>query len=156
MFKWPLLVAATCSLLWNVAASIVQDDQNIADRNPPEDVRPQNAASEKVKHGEYLVHHVAMCVQCHSPRLKDGELDRQRLLRGAQVPVSSPYKSQQWAFRAPSLRGLPGGWTEAQLAKFLQSGQPPTAHPVLPPMPPFRLDRYDAESVAAYLKSLDE
>ena len=106
------------------------------------------------KHGEYLVHRVAMCVQCHTPRHEDGTLDRQRLLSGAPMPVESPFKEQDWAFRAPSLRGLPGGWNEQDLVKFLRTGEPPTAHEIRPPMPPFRFNQRDAESVAAYLKSL--
>ena len=41
------------------------------------------APSGEVERGRYLVHHVAMCVQCHSPRDRYGELEQNRLLRGA-------------------------------------------------------------------------
>jgi mono/diheme cytochrome c family protein len=105
--------------------------------------------------GEYLVHHVAMCVQCHSPHRVDGTLDEDQLLTGAPIPVESPFQGQQWAFRAPSLRGLPGGWTEEQLVTFLQTGEPPTDYAIRPPMPPFRLKEEDAQAIAAYLRSLE-
>jgi cytochrome c553 len=107
-----------------------------------------------VEHGKYIVHHVAMCIHCHTPRSEDGVLDPQRLLQGAPMPVESPFPRQQWAFQAPKIAGLPGGWSEQDLVKFLQTGETPTGHQPQPPMPPFRLSEEDAQSVAAYLKSL--
>ena len=104
--------------------------------------------------GEYLVLHVAMCVQCHTPRNARGELDRRRLLQGAPMPVKSPWPEQEWAFEAPSLAGLPGGWSEDQLARFLQTGKDINGRNARPPMPPFRMNRQDALAVAAYLRSL--
>src|SRR5437870_13264909 len=44
-------------------------------------------APEQLQRGQYLVEHVAMCVQCHTPRKAQGELDRTRLLQGAPIPV---------------------------------------------------------------------
>jgi cytochrome c553 len=107
-----------------------------------------------VPHGKYLVYRVAMCIQCHSPRSPDGTLDLNRLLTGGVIPIQSPFPKQQWAFRAPPLAGLPSGWTESQVATFLQSGQTPMGHALRPPMPPFRMTESDARSVAAYLRSL--
>jgi len=109
-----------------------------------------------VARGEYLVLHVAMCVQCHTPRDSRGELDRRRLLQGAPIPVKSPWAGQEWAFQAPSLRGLPGGWSEEQLVSFLQTGKDVRGMSPKPPMPPFRMTREDAVAVAAYLRSLAE
>jgi hypothetical protein len=103
--------------------------------------------------GRYIVNHVAMCVYCHTPKNKVGVLDRQQLLQGAPMPVASPYPRQQWAFQAPKIAGLPGGWSEQDLVKFLQTGVTPTGHRPRPPMPPFRLDEEDATSVTVYLKS---
>lgn len=109
---------------------------------------------EQVAHGEYLVRHVAMCVVCHTPKTEQGTLLEQKLLQGGRIPVPSPYRGQQWAFQAPKLAGLPGGWTEESLATFLQTGKTPTGAVVRPPMPPFRMNEEDAHAVAAYLKSL--
>jgi mono/diheme cytochrome c family protein len=107
-----------------------------------------------IAHGKYLVHHVAMCIICHTPKTQDGHLQMGKLLQGGRIPVKSPYPHQQWAFEAPQLAGLPGGWTQASLAEFLQTGQTPTGSPIRLPMPPFRMNEHDAQSVAAYLHSL--
>ena len=106
-----------------------------------------------VERGRYLVHHVAMCVQCHTPRDARGKLLELRLLQGAPVPVSSPFP-EDWAFRAPWLAGLPGR-SEDDLVHLLRTGiVPRTGRPPDPPMPPFRMTEEDARAVAAYLKSL--
>lgn len=108
-----------------------------------------------VERGWYLVHDVAMCIQCHTPRTSEGELQTEQLLEGAPLPVSGPYPNQQWATRAPKLAGLPGGWSDAELATFLETGETPTGVRVRPPMPQFRMHDKDATAVAAYLKSLN-
>ena len=106
-----------------------------------------------VERGRYLVNHVAMCVQCHTPRDGRGELLERRLLQGAPVPLASPYP-EDWALRAPWLAGLPG-IPEADLVHLLRTGiVPRTGRPPAPPMPPYRLSEEDAKAVAAYLNSL--
>ena len=60
-----------------------------------------------------------------------------------------------WARFAPRLAGIPAGYTEKQFEHFLMTGERPHGMPpTLPPMPPYRLDRDDAQAVAAYLHSL--
>jgi len=106
-----------------------------------------------VDHGRYLVHHVAMCVQCHTPRDARGTLIEGRLLQGASVPIRSPFV-EAWAFRAPWLAGLPG-LREEDVVRLLRTGiVPRTGRPPEPPMPPFRMNERDARAVAAYLASL--
>jgi mono/diheme cytochrome c family protein len=107
-----------------------------------------------ITHGQYVVHHVAMCIHCHSPRNNQGVLDRDQLLEGAPIPLESPFAGQRWAFQAPKLAGLPGGYTEEELIRFLQTGETVSGRTPLPPMPPFRMTERDAMAVAAYLKSL--
>ncbi len=110
--------------------------------------------SGRVEHGRYLVNSVAMCVQCHSPRDARGEIERDRLLQGAPIPVRSPFPNQQWAFAAPAIAGLPG-WTNGEdVVTLLMTGHRPDGYAPMPPMPPFRLSREDAEDVVAYLRSL--
>ena len=113
------------------------------------------AQQSSAQRGRYIVHHVAMCIYCHTPRSEDGVPDEQRLLQGAPIPVASPFPRQKWAFQAPKITGLPGGWTEADMVKFLQTGESPTGRQPQPPMPPFRFTEQDAQAVAAYLKSLE-
>jgi mono/diheme cytochrome c family protein len=112
------------------------------------------ASDNAVQQGEYLVKHVAMCVQCHTPRDQRGELDQTQLLQGAPVPMGSPFASQAWAFKAPKLAGLPGGYSADDLVRLLQTGRTPRGNFPQPPMPPFRMTQEDAAAVAAYLLSL--
>jgi len=111
------------------------------------------SAPASVERGQYLVHSVAMCVQCHSPRDESGELIGTRLLSGAPMPVKSPFRGKEWASRAPNLRGLTGFSDEA-VTRLLTEGVAHTGQPPDGPMPPFRLNREDAAAVIAYLKSL--
>ena len=128
-----------------------QDEQ----RPTPDVSDASSAQRSSVERGQYIVHHVAMCIYCHTPRSEAGVPDEQRLLQGAPMPVASPFPRQQWAFQAPKIAGLPGGWTEPDMVKFLQTGESPTGHRPQPPMPPFRFNEQDAQAVAAYLKSLE-
>jgi hypothetical protein len=111
------------------------------------------ASQEQIARGSYLVHQVAMCVQCHTPRDADGNLDRARLLGGAPMPVRSPFANQTWAFAAPAVAGLPG-WTVEDALSLLTAGRRLSGYTPKRPMPAFRLIREDAEAVVAYLHSL--
>ena len=106
-----------------------------------------------VARGEYLTRHVAMCVQCHTPRDANGNLIETKAFTGAPVPVTSPYQHQPWAFSAPRIAGL-GGFTEEQIIALLTTGQATGREKPKPPMPPFRLSREDAEAVVAYLRTV--
>lgn len=102
--------------------------------------------------GRYLVEHVGLCADCHSPRDEKGAFLRDRWLLGSPLPFQ-PTVPMPWAPVAPPLAGLPS-MTEAQAMTFLQTGQRPSGSPVRPPMPPFRFGAEDARAVVAYLKSL--
>lgn len=105
--------------------------------------------------GAYIVNRVSMCIDCHSPRLKNGQLDPTRPLAGAKI-MFKPIMKMEWADAAINL--TPGGptksWSSGQLAKFLMTGIDPTGHRADPPMPQYRLSREDAAAVTAYLRSL--
>lgn len=127
-------------------------------RRASEQSRPESPAERRsadaIAQGKYLVHHVAMCVKCHTPKDETGKLNEMTLLAGAPIPVENPYPNRRWAVKAPKIAGLPGGWTERELSHFLQTGETPTGYSVSRPMPPFRMKEPDADAVAAYLKSL--
>lgn len=110
-------------------------------------------AAAQVQRGQYIVEHVAMCVQCHTPRDARGELDRTRWLQGAPIPIPSPFSTQLWAFEAPQIAGLPG-WTREDAIRLLQTGVSARGFSPRPPMPPFRMTPEDAAAVVAYLQSL--
>lgn len=136
-----------------ILATAVQSSQETKQNNSRQ---AENAGDEKaIAQGKYIVHHVAMCIQCHTPKDSQGNLLESRLLQGATIPVDNPYANQAWALNAPKLAGLPGGWSEEALATFLETGQQPSEYSIRPPMPPFRMKKEDAQAVAAYLRSLD-
>jgi len=114
-------------------------------------VSQQNGDAER---GRYLVNHVAMCIQCHTPREPDGRLDRRKLLEGGSIPIESPYPDQVWGFEAPQLKGLPG-WEVEDFVTLLTTGRRPDGRSPRPPMPPFRLSEEDARAIVAYLNSLE-
>jgi mono/diheme cytochrome c family protein len=129
-------------LLALVAAGSLQDQDSKA------------PAPAMIAHGRYLVHHVAMCVQCHTPRDGDGNLMPLMLLKGAAMPIQSPFPHVEWAYRAQHIAGLPG-YTVEQGVRLLTEGITASGGRPKAPMPPFRMTREDAEAVVAYLKSLD-
>ena len=104
--------------------------------------------------GQYLVERVGMCSDCHSPRDPTGQFVRSAWLGGAPIGVAPQHPVPGWAGYAPALAGLPANFTEATLARFLETGQRPDGSHAGAPMPPYRFSRPDAEAVVAYLKSL--
>jgi len=134
-------ITAGATVLLAASALAVAEEPDSADRDP-------------VRRGKYLVHGVAMCVECHSPRGQNGDLIEAKLLQGGRIPVGRPYKSISWAATAPQLAGLPG-LSGDEAVELLVTGKRSGALPPRPPMPPFRLERSDAEAIVAYLKSLD-
>ena len=107
----------------------------------------------KVDRGAYIVAHVAMCIQCHTPRDENGDLIPTRMLSGAPIPLASPYPARPWAYRAPNIRGMIG-YTDEEGLRLLMQGITRNGTPPRPPMQRFGMNREDAEAVVAYLKSL--
>lgn len=104
--------------------------------------------------GKYIVDHVAMCVQCHTPRNESGDLLADRYLEGAPVPVPAPpYPTIDWALKAPAIAGLIG-YTEEEGIRLLTKGVTRDGRVPNPPMPAFRLTPEDAKAVVEYLQSL--
>ena len=115
---------------------------------------PETAPAGQVARGEYLARQVAMCVQCHSPHDRAGELIESQVFTGQAMPFTSPWPSgPKWAARAPALVRLPG-WSVENFTNLLMTGRRPNGHRPDSPMPQFRMSRQDAEAIAAYLKSL--
>lgn len=105
-----------------------------------------------IERGRYLTHHVAGCVDCHSPRDQQGRFITDRHLTGS-VLTFTPTVPMPWAPAAPALVGFEG-YTAEQAVKFLMTGERPSGVPPRPPMPEYRLNADDAAAVVAYLKSL--
>ncbi len=108
----------------------------------------------QVEHGRYLVHQVAMCIDCHSPRDEKGQFIEGRHLAGSQLDIT-PTVPMPWALVAPNLAGLPPHYTRETMTQFLMTGERPGGlPPPFPPMPEFRMHPRDAAAVASYLESL--
>jgi cytochrome c553 len=105
-----------------------------------------------VERGDYLVNNIGGCNDCHTPMTPQGP-DMAHALQGATL-IFAPTIEIPWAPVAPSIAGLPAGYTEEQLAAFLQTGQRPDGSRPLPPMPAFRLNEADARAMSAYISTL--
>ncbi len=111
---------------------------------------PASGLTGSAERGRYVVHELSMCVQCHSPRDRSGELLEDRLLTGGAIPVKSPFNGPRWAFHAPNIKNL-AGYTEEQFINFMMTGIRPDGTEARAPMPPFRMNRDDAQAVYDYL-----
>ncbi len=120
---------------------------------PERQAIPAKVPQGNPEHGRYLAHHVAMCVECHSPRDESGEIIPGQEFTGAPIPVR-PTGPSDWALRAPRNRGLPGYTPELAIRLLTQGGVDRDGRQLRPPMPHFRMTVQDAADVAAYLKSL--
>jgi len=121
-------------------------------QNPQRQTKTASAAS-NVDRGRYLVEGVAMCGQCHTPRDSNGNPDRTRWLQGAPVPWLPAKPESDWPLNAPRIGGTPPA-SDADMIKLLTTGIWTNGNRLRAPMPQFRMDPSDAESVVAYLKSL--
>lgn len=111
-----------------------------------------DAAQLQIAHGKYLVHHVAQCIQCHTPRDAQGDLIESRLLTGASIPVVGPKYCAPWAAESVDLAGL-GNYSVSFVRHLLIHGKRPDGTKPKSPMPTFNLSQSDADAVIAYLKS---
>jgi mono/diheme cytochrome c family protein len=136
------IIALLCALVAALIVTIFRMQIGIAHRTDP---------AQRVERGRMLVENVAMCADCHSPRLPTGEFDRSRWLQGGPLGFK-PAGEMPWAPVAPPIAGVPG-YTAEQAVEFLMTGQRPSGVPCLPPMPAYRLSAEDAADVVAYLKS---
>jgi Cytochrome c len=111
-----------------------------------------NTPSE-IERGKYIVEKVAMCPQCHTPRLSDGRLDPNRPLDGASEFFQPPSPDPNWPLLAPRIGGNPPA-SDQDMVKLLMTGIWTDGNPLRLPMMPFRMNEADARAVVAYLKSV--
>ena len=120
-------------------------------------IPPAGRASEQTERGKYLVEEVGKCQECHTPRGADGQLDREKWLKGAVLNFQPIQPVNDWHKTSPDL--TPGSrlwqkWGEGGITAFLKTGLGPSGHTTDPPMPTYKLKAEDAEAIVQYLKSL--
>lgn len=106
-----------------------------------------------VARGRYIVEGVAMCGTCHTPHDVNGQPDPNHALEGAALWLSPTLPVADWPLRAPRIGGNPPA-TDDQIVTLLTTGIWIDGKRLRPPMPQFRMTREDAQSVVAYLRSL--
>jgi mono/diheme cytochrome c family protein len=116
---------------------------------------PQTGSSRDhdIERGKYLVEEVAKCPECHTPRDKQNQLDRDRWLQGAPIWIQPVIRTPNWADSAPTLAGLPN-YTDQQVERVLERGEGVEGMPIQPPMHIYHMDHDDARVIIAHLRSL--
>lgn len=110
------------------------------------------AADDQIRKGRYLAMGVAMCVDCHSPKLDNGLLDSGKILKGADVTIAPIKPVPDWVTYAPALAGLPS-YSDEEVVEMLTTGTIGNTY-LRPPMPVYQMTVEDAEAIVAYLRSL--
>ena len=113
--------------------------------------------SKTIAYGKYLVEDVGKCQDCHTPRLENGQLDKEKWLKGAVLDFAPLHPMKDWHKTSPDITASSRLWTkwgEATFLKFMQTGLTPKGTPAAPPMPAYKLNAKDAEAILEYLKSL--
>jgi mono/diheme cytochrome c family protein len=106
-----------------------------------------------IARGKYIVEGLAACGDCHTPRNRDGDIDRSKWLAGAPVFYEPAQSVPGWAISAPRIAGIPPG-RDAEIITLLTTSVWRDGKTPRPPMPRFHMTHEDAEAVVAYLKSL--
>jgi mono/diheme cytochrome c family protein len=112
--------------------------------------------------GEYLVRHVAGCMECHTPRLASGAFDESKLLSGVEnLADVEPDDAARGALHSRNLTpdkktGL-GDWTDKQIKRAFQQGiddEGQVLHWMMPYWIFHNMNAADADAIVAFLRSI--
>jgi len=109
-----------------------------------------------VERGAYLVGSVMVCHNCHTPRGPQGP-DLSRALSGGSQVFDEPRFKVSGSNITPDKDTGIGGWSDAELKRFLVSGKRPDGTRVAPIMPTAFYDvltARDLDALTAYLRSV--
>jgi mono/diheme cytochrome c family protein len=109
-----------------------------------------------VERGAYLVNSVMVCHNCHTPRGPQG-LDLSRALAGGSQVFDEPAFKVTGSNITPDKDTGIGNWSDAELKRFLVSGNRPNGTKVAPIMPTAFytvLTARDLDALTAYLRSV--
>ena len=102
-----------------------------------------SSGQSKVERGEYLVHGVAGCADCHTPTDERGQPLAGKDFKGAPIMFRPTVPVPMWADKSPNIAGLPG-WESSEAVQFLMTGIAYNGLPARPPMPQYRMNKEDA------------
>jgi mono/diheme cytochrome c family protein len=139
----------------NVVGKSVYEKPLPADYGPP--LGPVSAPSpqDKVQYGRYLVG-IAYCLECHTPRDKNGKIDTSALGAGGLI-LPGPWGQSVSRNLTPHETGL-RDWTDAQIAAVLRTGVDRNGNRYRPPMPFSwykKINEPDMAAIVAYLRTLE-
>ena len=100
---------------------------------------------------------MARCQECHTPKLPDGQFDKEKWMKGAVLNIQPIELVKGWHKTSPDVTRsgrLWMKWGEATLVKFLTTGNNPSGKPADAPMPTYKMSQDDAEAIVDYLKTL--
>jgi mono/diheme cytochrome c family protein len=118
--------------------------------------------AEAIARGEYLVHHVAVCVDCHTPRTETG-LDEDRLLAGVDCFIDAiPGDDDAGCLHTPNLTNHETGLlnrSDAEIkSMFLDGIRPHKDDEAMLSVMPYwsfgNMSDDDADAIVAYLRSV--
>ncbi len=115
------------------------------------------ADADQIERGRYLATEVGKCQDCHTPMGENGEPDKTKWMKGAELPIQPVKEIKGWHTKSPDLTGdsrLFQRWKDDGMVKFLVTGKNPRGGSADAPMPTYTLKQEDAEAIVAYLKSL--
>jgi len=113
-------------------------------------------ADNPVARGAYLAGPMGHCLECHTPRKPNGELDMTRVGQGGQEFGSPNGRVVSRNITPNRAEGI-GGWTDAQIVRAVTQGISSDGRRLSPPMGfPYyaRMTPADLADLVAYLRSL--
>ena len=150
-----MLIAVALVLVVGAVVYVTQFLPNI----PAQADMKVEATAERIARGEYLAHHVCVCMDCHSSRdwsvfsapLKAGTLG----IGGERFDQTMNFPG---AFVAPNVTPHAlKDWSDGELYRAITSGVSKDGHPLFPimPYPSYgKMATEDVHSIIAYLRSL--
>ena len=113
------------------------------------------AAETLSERGAYLANGILACANCHTPRDANGPI-ASKALSGGRVFDTPAFKVFSSNITPDKETGL-GGWSDAELKKFMITGERPSGVPVAPIMPTAyykALTPRDLDALIVYLRSV--
>ncbi len=141
-----------------VAGALTYVSTALPDVGPPPDLKVE-ITPERLERGEYLAHHVMLCMDCHSTR--DWDYFAGPPKHGTEGVGGERFdQAMNFPGKFISRNITPAGigdWTDGELYRAITSGVSKDGSPLFPIMPYLsygKMDQEDIYSVMAYIRSL--